>query len=398
MNKETVGARATAPSVDVLLERITALHDLIDRSAGADEEATQPSDEVLKALEQSGLFQIMAPKEFGGLEAHPCQTLDVLSSIAYADGATGWYCQAAVTGPAIAGGFLGSRAVKEIFAPGGRATASGMAAPIGKAERVGDGYRISGSFSFGTGTPTAAWIVGGYTLHENGKPVLRDNGFPMTLIVLAPRAKVDLLGGWNVLGCRATGSYDFRVNENIVHTDFGFDSAHPVAQRGGPLYRMGFLAIPFLCHASFAIGCAGRALDEWLAHAQKKKRMTTGMMAEMETFQRDFALTQARLRSAESYLREAYSTLYSAAEKGIVDEDLQIDARLAASNTITVAAEVTQVAFTSCATTGLRNGSVIQRCFRDAQAGNAHSITGEQNYISIGKFLAGMRGDGAGFL
>src|SRR5581483_3546696 len=107
---------------------------LIEKHAAADEEATEPAPEVLQALEGSGLFQIMAPREFGGLEAHPSQVIDALASVAYADGSAGWYCQAAATGPAIAGGFLGPQAVKEIFAPGSRRTASGMAAPIGKAE------------------------------------------------------------------------------------------------------------------------------------------------------------------------------------------------------------------------------------------------------------------------
>jgi hypothetical protein len=52
--------------------------------------------------------------------------------------------------------------------------------------------------------------------------------------------------------------------------------------------------------------------------------------------------------------------------------------------------QITQLALTSCATTALRNGSKIQRCFRDMQAGNAHVMTGEQSFITAGRYLAGI--------
>jgi len=164
------------PDAGLLLERLHALRELIESSAEADEEATELSDEVLDALEQVEIFKIMAPRAVGGMEAHPLLVIDALRKLSYFDGSTGWYCQAAVTGPAVAGAFLGDRAIDEIFCSGGRATCAGQAAPSGRAERVGDGYRISGSFSFGSGTPNASWIVGGYILHENGVPVLRENG------------------------------------------------------------------------------------------------------------------------------------------------------------------------------------------------------------------------------
>jgi hypothetical protein len=38
----------------------------------------------------------------------------------------------------------------------------------------------------------------------------------------------------------------------------------------------------------------------------------------------------------------------------------------------------------------LRNGSKIQRYFRDLQAGNVHFMTGEQSFTSAGRHLAGL--------
>jgi alkylation response protein AidB-like acyl-CoA dehydrogenase len=387
MEPKTKAIHADAGS---LLERLDALRELIESSADANEEATKLSDEVLDALEQVELFKIMAPRAVGGMEAHPLLVIDALRKLSCFDGSTGWYCQAAVTGPAVAGAFLGDRAIDEIFCSGGRATCAGQAAPSGKAERVGDGYRISGSFSFGSGTPNASWIVGGYILHENGVPVLRENGQPIMLIAMAPRSKVEFLGNWNVLGLRGTGSYDFRVLDQIIHRDFAFDAANPEQKRGGALYAMGFMAIPCLSHSGFALGCTRRALDEWVDYARTKKRIPKGTVSEMETYQKELAIAHAHWRSADAYVRNTFKDLYSSAERGNVSEELKLDTRLCASNALKVGMQISQLALTSSATTGLRNGSKIQRCFRDMQAGNAHVMTGEQSFIGAGRYLAGI--------
>jgi alkylation response protein AidB-like acyl-CoA dehydrogenase len=382
--------RQAIPDAGRLLSQLDALRDLIESCADADEQASKLSDDVLDALEQAELFKIMAPRAVGGMEAHPLQVIEALRKLSYFDGSTGWYCQAAVTGPAVAGAFLGDRAIEEIFGSSGRATCAGQAAPTGKAEKVADGYRISGSFSFGSGTPNASWIVGGYILHDHGVPVLRDNGQPVMLIAFAPRSKVEFIGNWDVLGLRGTGSYDFRVLEQVIHRDFAFDVGNPEQKRGGPLYRMGFMAIPCLSHSGFALGCTRRALDEWSEYARKKKRLPSGTISETETYQKELALSHARLRSADAYVRSTFHALYAAAEQGPISDDLKLDVRLCASNVISSGAQITQQAFTSSATTALRNGSKIQRCFRDLQAGNAHVMTGEQSFIGAGRYLAGI--------
>ena len=378
------------PDAETFIAGLRALRDVIEKSADVSEEATQISGDVLDALERAEVFKMIAPRAVGGMEAHPREVIDALGTLSYFDGSTGWYCQAAVTGPAVAGAFLGDRAVDEIFFSRTRATCAGQAAPHGRAERVGDGYRISGSFSFGSGVPNASWIVGGYILHENGVPVLRENGQPTMLIAMAPRSKVEFLGNWNVLGLRGTGSFDFRVLDQVIHRDFAFDAANPEQKRGGPLYAMGFMAIPSLCHSSFALGCTRRILDEWIGYAKTKKRMSNGVLSESEAFQKELAASHARLRSAEAYVRSTFEKLFSSARSGHIPEDLKLDMRLCASNALTVGSAISQSALTSCATTALRNGSKIQRCFRDLQAGNAHVMTGEQSFIGAGRYLAGI--------
>lgn len=372
------------------------MRELVEASADSQEDATEISSEVICALEEAEVFSLMAPAGLGGLEAHPLAVLETLKALAYLDGSLGWYCQAATTGVAVAGAFLGDRAIDAIFCSGRRATCAGQAAPTGKAERVGDGYRISGSFSFGSGLPNAAWVVGGYILHEDGLPVRRADGSPVMLIALAPREKVEILGNWNVLGLRGTGSYDFRVTEQIVHADFTFDAGRPEHKRGGALYAMGFSAIPALCHAAFGLGCGARLLDEWADHSRNKRRIQGGTLSQAETFQRDFAMAHARIRSAEAFMRSTFGGLFDAARDMSISDELRVNGRLAASNAISIGAQVSQTALAASTTSGLRNGSRLQRCYRDLQAANAHFLTGEQSFIDAGRFLAGVPGASPG--
>lgn len=368
------------------VERARALGPMIDASAAADEDRTELAAEVVHAIDNAGIFSLMVPRELGGEEAHPSQLIDTIAELSFWDGSAGWYAHAVMTGGGVAGAFLGDRAAAAIFPNNRFAHAAGQAAPTGKAERVGDRYRISGRYSFGSGTPHAQWIVGGYVLHEGGKPVIGPHGQPVMLIGLAPRETVKFLGNWDVLGLRGTGSYDFEVTEQLLHEDFFLNPGAPVQRRGGALYRMGFMAMSCISHGAFAIGATRRMLDEWRAFAKGKGR------AAMPTFQRDFALCTARLHAAEAYLHQTFTRLFDAAEADAITDAMRIDGRLSASNALDVAVGIAQTAYTAATTHALRKGNPIERCFRDINAGNAHYLTAEQSLIDAGKVLAGVDG------
>lgn len=388
MTAEPVATRAG----ETWRERIRALGPQIDAAAAAHETANELDPAIVRLMDQAGVFAMMAPREAGGAEAHPSDIIDVLAELSYWDGSAGWYAHAVMTGGAVAGAYLGDRAVAAIFPEGRYVHAAGQAAPTGKAVREGEGYRISGRYSFGSGSPHAQFIVGGYVLHEQGKPVLNAAGLPVMLIGLAPRDTVTFLGNWDVMGLRGTGSYDFAVNDQVLHADFFHNTSSPVQRRGGALYRMGFMALPCLSHGAFAIGATRRVLEEWKAYATNRRRPDGAAMNETMTFQRDIAVAEADARAAEAYLRSTFDKLYDAACAGEVPENLRLDGRLSASHIYVVAMRIAQTAYASCTTTALRNGHPLQRAYRDICAGNAHFLTAEQSLIDSGRVIAGVEG------
>jgi alkylation response protein AidB-like acyl-CoA dehydrogenase len=373
------------------LERARALGPMIDAAAAVNEAVTELAPAVVRAIDEAGLFAIMAPRELGGGEAHPDEVIDAISELSYWDGSAGWFGHAVMTGGAVAGAYLGPRAIAAMFPEGRFLLAAGQAAPTGKAERVEGGYRISGRFSFGSGSPAAQFLVGGYILHEGGRPVIGESGQPVMLIGLAPRDGVTFLGNWDVLGLRGTGSYDFEVNEQVLHEDFFLDAAAPVQRRGGALYCMGFMAIPCLSHAAFALGAARRLLDEWRLFATTKPR-GNGMMSDLQTFQLHFAGATADLRAADAYVRRTFATLFAAAEADAVTAEMRLEGQLATSHAFAMAKRVAQAAFDACTTRAVRNGNAIQRCIRDIMAGSAHVLNSEQAQIDAGKVLVDVAG------
>ncbi len=381
-------ARSRAQEQVSWLEKARAIGPMIDAAASRDEQATQLSQDVVHAIDEAGLFAIMVPAELGGGEAHPGDVIDAISELSYWDGSAGWYSHAVMTGGAVAGAYLGPRAAEAIFPGGHFVRAAGQAAPTGKAVREGDGYRISGRYSFGSGTPHAGFVVGGFMVQEGGKPATDENGQPVMLIGLCPKERTRQLGNWNVLGLRGTGSYDFEVMDQQLHEDFFFNAAAPVQRRGGVLYQMGFMAIPCLSHASFALGAARRLLDEWRSFARAKSR-GAGLASDLNTFQLEFANATADLHAADAYVRSTFSTLYDAATSGSPTAQMRLEGQLATSHAFTVAKRIARVAFDGCTTRAVRDGNPIQRCIRDIMAGSAHVLNSEQALIDAGKMLGG---------
>ena len=145
-----------------ILARVRAIGPRLEALGEADLAATELSAEAVELLRDAGVFGMMAPRELGGGECDPQTLISAIRELSYWDGSAGWFAAAVMTGGSISGAWLGPKAVEAMYRSGERLPLSaGQAAPTGTAVRDGDGYRISGSYSFGSGTPAADWIVGG---------------------------------------------------------------------------------------------------------------------------------------------------------------------------------------------------------------------------------------------
>ncbi|MCB0993998.1 MAG: acyl-CoA dehydrogenase family protein, partial [Acidimicrobiales bacterium] len=335
-------ARTAPRSCDDPVARARALRPIIERGAAESERIGRLCDDTARALCDSGLFGLLVPREFGGIEADPTTCIDVIEELAYADGSAGWVMIATTFCIAGACSWLGPTAIDAMYHGDGGYIAAAQIAPNGVAERVDDGWRIRGQFHFGSGSQLSSWFMGAFVEHEHGVPALDADGMPQVLFIYAPREQVYLdPASWDVTGLRATASHDFRFVDQVVHDDFVMFPPRR-ERRGGPILDVGVS----LGHVAWSMGAANRILDELAALASRKQRQGRTTLIDQPTFQRDFGMMRATLDAARCHVRSVFEDWYAAAaEHGTAPLDVRARARLAACWGTKVAADVGQQAY-----------------------------------------------------
>jgi alkylation response protein AidB-like acyl-CoA dehydrogenase len=372
-----------------LLAVARSLAEIIESGAARSEAQGYLAADTVAALRASGLFAALLPRAVGGLESDPVTAIDVIAEVSRADGSAGWTLMAGMVTNAIAAAYFGDDAVETMFGTGTDVVCAGQFAPRGEAEPVGDGFRVRGRFGFGSGARHADWLFGGFRVVRDGLPEQLENGLPNVLGVTVPAACARLDGNWDVIGLTGTGSVDYEIPDQAVAAGFTFPLFASGPRRGGPLYRLGIHGLTALGHAGYALGVGRRALDELAGLAGRRKRLGADTLASQSTFQRDFALTEASFRAARAYVTGAFADLYRAAQTDEITLEQRADSRLATTWATRTAAEVTRFAYLQSGSDGLRNPSLIQRCFRDMHAGSQHLFVDENTFVDAARVLLG---------
>ncbi len=190
------------------LEAARSLRPLIESEANAADEGLTLTPSVLDAFARTHLFHLMVPEAFGGLEADTDTILDVFEELAHQDGSIGWTHMATAAATAYVS-YLDPALAREMVEDKPAVVCAGQFAPRAQVAREQGGFRVSGNFSFGSGTGHASFVGGaGILMKEDGTPELLESGMPAYLCFFTPVDRVELRGGWDVMGLRGTGSFD----------------------------------------------------------------------------------------------------------------------------------------------------------------------------------------------
>ncbi|MDQ1385223.1 MAG: hypothetical protein QOG65_2602 [Actinomycetota bacterium] len=359
----------------LLVDEARALRPLIENEAARAEAESTTTSTVVDALAAAGLFWILVPRELGGAEAGIEDALAVFEELAYADGSTGWSAMANATSSAFAAIYTADDAAQAMFNADGLGIHAGMLGPVGSARRADDGFVVAGRYQFGSGCGHATWFGAGTQEVDAGGSRLNDaSGLPALRVVFLRPEQVVLRGNWDVLGLAGTGSYDYTVDDQFVAEGFSFPLLTAAPRRGGPTYNIGLFGIVASGHAGFALGVGARALNELLDLVPTKQRMGAFTpVADEQLFQHDFAMHDAALRSARAYVFDIFGASEATALAGGAPSLVQQQRmRQATTYATRVAADAARFAYTWAGTSALRNGGVLQRCFRDIHAGTQH--------------------------
>ena len=338
---------------------------------------------VVEAFHREGVLGMWVPRSLrGGAELGPLASMDILEEVSYGDPSAGWVLMAASLATGTGGAYLGDEAVAHLFGHERLPVIAGQGTRPGTATPAPGGFRLSGSWSFASGIKHASHI------HTLG--VIPDTG--EARIFVLPVTQATLIDNWDVLGLRATGSIDYRVDDVFVPEAFTHIATTETPRRGGSLYSLGVIGLAILCHSAWAAGIGRRVLDELVTKVRGGVGRS-GTLATSETFHEQYAKAEGKYRAARALVREAWSDVCAALDAGTplsVRQHTLI--RLALANITWSCHEVTDFAYTVAGTVALRAGT-IQRLFRDMHAGTQHITSAPPVIRNTGRELAGVAGD-----
>jgi alkylation response protein AidB-like acyl-CoA dehydrogenase len=370
-----------------------SLAGLVAASAEEGERLRTLPPQVVEALWQSGLMQFMNPRAAGGSEPSLNELIDTWQELAWQDGSVGWIGIANLPSAAFAAAYLPDRGFEEVFLRNGnRVTLGGQFAPNGFGSRVEGGYRVTGGWQFGSGTGHSQFVCGGFIPLDDGQMRMAGNGLPEMLVAVFPRGEVRFTDGWFVQGLKATGSYDYNVEDVFVpdHMTYRLFTRTPL--RGGHLFKLGVLPLTAAGHAAWALGVARSALDDVTELARTRIRMgDESALANRMTFQRDLSHHEAAWRAARALIVSAFGEVEAEIARGAeLKPHHRADLRIAATYVTDTCRAVVEFAHLAAGTTAIREGRRLERAFRDMYTGTQHTFIGERTYTDAAKITLGL--------
>ena len=194
-----------------------SLQPLIRDHADAAERQRAPSPTVIEAMASAGLFRLGTPAVYGGAEADPITTLEVIEAIAEADGATGWNLMVGLeAGLVIAA--MDPTAAMRLTTGNPNLVMCGSFAPNGRATTTDDGVVVNGRWPYASGCTVADYFCGACVVDTNASSPGEPGGTPVVRQVIVPRSDYRIEETWDAAGLTATGSHDVIVtNAHVPH-------------------------------------------------------------------------------------------------------------------------------------------------------------------------------------
>jgi alkylation response protein AidB-like acyl-CoA dehydrogenase len=392
-------ATTTATTVADFHARVDALLPLIESKAKEAEVLGHLTDDVVAAMRAAGLYTMLYPKIVGGAELSPYEAMTIIERLSYAHASVGW----CVIGSNMEGTtmaiYIEDAGIQEVFSQGSDITISGNGVPRGFARPVDGGFMIHGNWAYGSGIQHAEWVHSGcfVTDADGNDMVIQPNGQPKIIVAHHLRKTIKLMGNWDVLGLRATGSFDYTLSEGDelfvpTHMTYDFDIAAP--RRGTTQGALGLAGYSAWAHSAWAAGVGRRMLDE-LVKVIVPRRDPFGPSAESASFKFQFAQAEAKYRAARALVHETWQDVSDTCTRGetpTLDQMTMI--KLSLRHIHDVISDVGTFAHRAARGASLHN-TPMQRFYRDIHAGTQHILMADQIVEECGRALLGLPGPNA---
>jgi alkylation response protein AidB-like acyl-CoA dehydrogenase len=373
-----------------LVARASALIPMLRQNAAAAERARRVPAESFDALDQAGVFRMMAPKKYGGDEATFETQCDVLAEIARGCPSTSWVATIFSAMAWLAAGFP-DEAQEEVFATSPRI--SGVFSPTGTAVHRDGGLVVSGRWPFNTGCHGAQWTV-------LTAVVAADDGPGVPTCVLVRSRELTIVDDWYASGMAGTGSNTI-VAENVFVPAYRslalpeLVAAHYPARRhnaNNPYFNYPLAPVLVVNAGGTPLGIARGALDAFFERLPGRGIAFTTYTNKAEAPVTHLQVGEAALKieSADAHVRRAAAIL-DGHPGGSMSIDARVKSRAHIAYATGLAREAVDTLFSASGASAIQIQVPIQRFQRDIQALANHAIMHAQTATELyGRVLCGL--------
>ena len=381
------------------IQRARELGPELDAAAEEIERRRELPEPIVEALIERGLFRLLLPRSLGGAELPPAVYVQVIEEVAKHDASTAW-CLGQGTGCTMTAAFLDPEVAQEIFGPKRGIVAWGPPGPA-EARAVPGGYRLTGAWSFASGSHHATWLGAHVAiLAEDGTPRLTPDGGSIIRTLLFPKASARFTDIWHVIGLRGTGSDSYMVTDLFVPEKYTvLRTAEPRPRQSGLLYSFSSSNMYSSGFAGVALGIARSTLEAFVELARDKiPRGAKRTLRDNNVIQSQVARSEARLSAARAFLLGSLEEIWrDVAQSGGLTLDHNTTIRLASTWAIHQAREIVDTAYHAAGATAIFESNPFERRFRDVHTVVQQYQGRQAHFETVGQILLGLQAEGTMF-
>lgn len=351
-----------------------------------------PAD-LAQKMADAGIFRMITPSIYGGLESSPREIVDVVEAVAEANASAGWCAMIAAT-TAMNAAYMAPEFAREVYADPMTIT-GGVFAPMGKAVVDGDDYIVSGRWQWGSGSANCTWLCGGCMVFEDGELRTLPSGRPDARMMVFPAGDAELIDTWHVMGLKGTGSGDIAVDNIRVPKGRSVSLVVDKPNIDGALYKFPAFGLLALGVAATALGNARGTLAAFAdLAAAKKNQGSAKTLSERVNIQAEMAKMTAAFRSARAYLHDEIDQTWDVAQSSDeIPVERRAALRMACTHMVRTGADIARNCYDLGGGAALFQSSDLQRRFRDAHAMTQHIVTAPGTWELTGRLLFGLPTD-----
>src|SRR5215813_6800315 len=356
-----------------LVRAAAALRPVIRRHHDEIEREQRLPKALVEEFHAAGFYSLIIPRQLGGLQVDPLTYVRVVEVLAEAAGSVGWNLANNSIGQLVTLG-LSDEGVHEIYAHRADTVIAGTAVMGGgRAVPVDGGYRVTGRWPFGTGCQESSWMLGSFQILDGDQPRRSPDGNSSHWRGVFKRSEAQLVtGSWDVAGLRATGSFDWTVEDvflperrTMVHAGVPLDNQW--SHWGGVSFALPAQAWVGPHHSAVITGIARAGIDAFIELASEKTpRGRTGRLCENPQVQDAVGRADTILNAGRAYRTATVTELWNTIAAG---EDTTLEqrarCRLASAYAADSAREAMDLVYRQGGSTSYRRDSRLAECWRD---------------------------------